>query len=166
MKIKLFAVLAAVLSLGVLMLGMPAQAMGRPGNTIFATAAAVNQANGEFDYLIKALELTGLGSAVDGRRQLTVFAPTDAAFETTLGLSDPSQLESLPVEELRSVLLYHVSPGYRTSTAVTRSKMINTLQGSSISVNGTVLNGSTNIVSPDVYASNGVIHVIDSVLLP
>jgi uncharacterized surface protein with fasciclin (FAS1) repeats len=168
MKIKIFAVLTAVLSLGVLMLGMPVQteAMGRQGNTIYATAAAVNQANGEFDYLIKALQLTGLGSAVDGRRQLTVFAPTDAAFEKTLGVTSPSDLESVPVATLRAILLYHVAPGYRTSTAVTRSTMINTLNGKSIMVNGTVLNGNTNIIGADVKASNGVIHIIDSVLLP
>lgn len=166
MRTKLFAVITAVLSIGVLVLGIPAQAMSMSSNTTLKTALAVNAQRGEFDYLIKAIQLTGLGSAVDGKRQLTVFAPTDAAFESTLGLTNPNQLSGVPVETLRSILLYHVAPGYRPASSVVESTRIRTLNGGFINVNGTVLNGSTNIVSTDIKTSNGVIHVIDSVLLP
>jgi uncharacterized surface protein with fasciclin (FAS1) repeats len=166
MKTKIFAAITALLSVGILVLGIPAQAMSMSSNTTLKTALAVNAQNGEFDYLIKAIQLTGLGSAVDGKRQLTVFAPTDAAFESTLGLTNPTQLSGVPVETLKSILLYHVAPGYRPASSVVESSRIRTLNGGFINVNGTVLNGGTNILSTDIKTSNGVIHVIDSVLLP
>jgi uncharacterized surface protein with fasciclin (FAS1) repeats len=166
MKTKLFVAITALLSIGILVLGMPAQAMSKSSNTTLKTALAVNAQNGEFDYLIQAIQLTGLSSAIDGKRQLTVFAPTDEAFENTLGLTNPNQLSGVPVETLRSILLYHVTPGYRPASSVVESTRIRTLSKGFIKVNGIVLNGSTNIVSTDIKTSNGVIHVIDSVLLP
>jgi uncharacterized surface protein with fasciclin (FAS1) repeats len=138
----------------------------RQGNSIAETALAVNADTGEFDYLIKALVLTDLVDFVDGNRQLTVFAPTDEAFEALDGVSTPDDLESIPVEDLEEILLYHVAPGRRNASAVTSSTRVNTLAKEFIMVDGTVLNDTTNIVLPNQFAANGVIHVIDEVLMP
>ena len=97
----------------------------------------------------------------------TVFAPTDAAFEaalSALGLTAEQLLAD--TETLTTILQYHVVAGIEGSAAVTAASSLTTLQGEAITVDGTVLNGSVNITGTDNWACNGVVHVVDAVLLP
>jgi uncharacterized surface protein with fasciclin (FAS1) repeats len=151
-------------------LGLGAQPVAaRQGATIVETAIAVNARTGEFDHLIAAVVRTGLVETLNGRRQLTVFAPTDAAFERLFATLGVSGIDQIPVDTLRAVLLYHVAPGNRDASSVLDSSRIRTLSKGFLvpSVHdGSAWINEARIVLPDVHASNGVIHVIDSVLLP
>jgi uncharacterized surface protein with fasciclin (FAS1) repeats len=142
-------------------------------NTIVDVALAANEETGEFSILIAALEAANPSviERLSSKKQSTVFAPTDAAFASLLAELGVTQEQLLADQALLTqVLLYHVAPGNRDSEDVLESKRIRTLQGGHISqANGvlTDLNGRTsNIIQTDIQASNGVIHVIDRVLLP
>lgn len=121
----------------------------------------------ELDTLVAAVTAAGLadGLADCSADPVTVFAPTEEAFAAvpedllTAALGDPDGL-------LTSVLTYHVVPGIQEASVVTAATSLTTAQGSDISVNGAVLNGSINIVGTDNFACNGVVHLIDGVLLP
>ena len=119
------------------------------------------------DTLVAAATAAGLaeGLADCNADPITVFAPTEEAFAAlpedllTAALGDPEGL-------LTDILTYHVVPGIQEASVVTASSSLTTAQGSDISVDGTVLNGTVNIVGADNFACNGVVHVIDSVLIP
>ena len=120
-----------------------------------------------FSTLVGAVTADGLAPTLAdcSAGPFTVFAPTNAAFAAVdadlLGaaLGDPSGL-------LTDVLTYHVVPGIREASDVVAQTSLTTLQGGAIAVNGAVLNGSVNITTTDIFACNGVIHVIDAVLVP
>ena len=140
-----------------------------PGSTIVETAIAVNAANGEFDHLIAAVVRAGLVDTLDGRRQFTVFAPTDAAFEELFDALGVAGVGDIPVGTLRAVLLYHVTPGERSSGDVLASSRIRTISRQFLHPSvrgGTPYIDDARIVAADIDVSNGVIHVIDAVLLP
>jgi len=116
---------------------------------------------------------------LSGKDQYTVFAPTDAAFMNLYSALDPNggidSVRDLPADLVLNVLLYHVAEGRRAANSVVpkvNSKYIETLLGQSFSVNAlgmiTAGNSTANIVfeSANISASNGIIHVIDAVLLP
>ena len=141
--------------------------------TIVDVAVSVNNASGEFSILIAALKSADpvVLETLAGKGQFTVFAPTDAAFgdlldelDVTLGdiVADPAALTD--------ILLYHVAHGARYAEDVVSSDQIRTVNKSFIYQDGGVLtdqNGRTaNIVAQDIPAVNGVIHVIDTVILP
>ena len=136
-------------------------------STIVGTAVVVNQQTGEFSTLIAAVSTAGLVPALDGKRQFTVFAPTDAAF-AKLGLNSTNIVE-LPKAALTDILLYHVAPGNRLAEDVVTAEQIRMLNGDftkiTVNTNGAFIDQS-KIVATDVKCSNGVIHVIDTVLLP
>ena len=123
---------------------------------------------GVFGTLLKAATAAGLVETLQSEGPFTVFAPTDEAFaalpEGTLKslLADP--------EALKKVLLYHVVEGKVTSDQVVGLTTATSVEGSPIAISvkdGTVyLNDSAKVVTADVMASNGVIHIIDAVLLP
>ncbi len=123
---------------------------------------------GSFKTLLTAVKAAGLVATLQGSGPFTVFAPTDAAFAAlpagTLDglLKDPAAL--------KKVLLYHVVSGSVTSDNVAGLTSATSVEGSPIAISvkdGTVyLNDSAKVVTPDVMASNGVIHVIDKVILP
>jgi uncharacterized surface protein with fasciclin (FAS1) repeats len=125
-------------------------------------------AAGQFTTLARALQAAGLVDALKGPGPFTVFAPTDAAFakvpEATLSalLADPARL--------RAVLTYHVAQGRVMAADVVRLQSATTLQGEAIRIaaaGGTVrLNSSSTVTRTDIVASNGVIHVLDTVLMP
>jgi uncharacterized surface protein with fasciclin (FAS1) repeats len=123
--------------------------------------------DGEFDVLQAAVIRAGLVDALNGKRQYTVFAPTDAAFVKTLGVVDEAEaiavVEALPVDALTDILLYHVTNGRRTSTSVLAAPTYYMLNGEYLS---RAELADAGIASTDTSASNGVVHVIDSVLLP
>jgi uncharacterized surface protein with fasciclin (FAS1) repeats len=128
-----------------------------------------------FSILTFALEATGLDEALDGKRQFTVFAPTNAAFVAAandLGLT-PAELIGLLVanpDYLKEVLLYHVAPGRRDATDVLDSDRIRTLQGGFLLQDGGTLTDQLSreveIVEVDIKADNGIIHVLNNVVLP
>ena len=130
-------------------------------------AIDVNAATGNFDTLIAAVVCTGLAEPLDARGQYTVFAPTDAAF-AELGLNADNVCD-LPEDALKNILTYHVTHGRRDAADVVSSDRIRMLNGdfTTITVNdqGAFINDA-QILLTDVFAANGVIHVIDGVLLP
>ena len=163
--------LALLAATGALVLGIGAQpvAARAPGSTIVETALAVNASTGEFDSLIAAVVRAGLADTLNGNRQFTVFAPTDAAFDKLFAALGVSGVDQIPVATLRAVLLYHVAPGERFSSDVVSSDRIRTASKGflfpSVHDGGAYINNA-RIVAADIDVSNGVIHVIDTVLLP
>lgn len=128
---------------------------------------------GSFDILIAALLNAdpAVIQTLDSRGQYTVFAPTDDAFVALLAELNVSANDLLSNQALlTTVLLYHVAPGNRDSGDVISSDRIRTLQGGFLFQDGGVLtdaNGRTsNIILTDFFADNGVVHVIDTVVLP
>ena len=135
--------------------------------TIYETARNADQ----FTILVAALEAAGLDETLDGNRQFTVFAPTDAAFEALPDGTLEALLEPENKEQLVDILLYHVTPGSRLSQSVVNARQLYMLNGHFASIQAgspvrPVMIEDANIVAVDIEASNGVIHVIDSVLLP
>ena len=122
-------------------------------------------AAGTFKTLAVALEAAGLVETLKGAGPFTVFAPTDAAFSKV----PQEQLEALLKDKakLTAVLTYHVVPGKVMSGDV-RDGMVKTVQGSSLNLStmGGVKVNQANVTAVDIVADNGVIHVIDSVVLP
>jgi uncharacterized surface protein with fasciclin (FAS1) repeats len=136
-------------------------------STIVETALAVNAETGEFSTLIAALAAADLVGALDGKGQYTVFAPTDAAF-AELGLN-AGNVGTLPTETLTDILLYHVTNGRRASQSVAGARQIHMLNGDFTRIStsaGSVYVNDAMVVAVDVSASNGIVHVIDSVLMP
>ena len=127
-------------------------------------------ANSNFSILVSAVVKAGLVETLSGDGPFTIFAPTDAAFEalfTSLGVSG---IEDIPAEDLVPILTYHVVSGNIRAADVT-SGLVETLNaGNSLEFdvsNSTVtINGDTHVIATDVQGVNGVIHVIDKVLLP
>jgi uncharacterized surface protein with fasciclin (FAS1) repeats len=147
-----------------------AQAAGQQTRSVVETALAVNAESGEFSTLIAALVATNLVGAVDDYEQVTVFAPTDAAF-AAIGLN-AGNVGDLDVGVLTDVLLYHLKEGRQFSRPVLNKKQIEmenggfTFPDASIPAIVDANGGVAPIVGADVPATNGVIHVIGSVLIP
>lgn len=129
---------------------------------IVATATAA----GSFKTLIAALNAAGLADTLKGSGPFTVFAPTDAAFAKLPPGTVEALLKDLP--KLKSILTYHVVAGQVFAQDVVKLTSAKTLQGQSLTINtqGGVQVDGARVVQADVLASNGVIHVIDSVVLP
>jgi len=123
--------------------------------------------NSSFSYLVEAVAKAGLVDALSAEGPFTVFAPTDAAFEqlfTDLGVAG---IEDIAAETLLPILQYHVVAGNVLSKDLTEGD-VETLNGSfKVSLAGPVtINGSSEVIATDVQGTNGVVHVIDQVLLP
>jgi uncharacterized surface protein with fasciclin (FAS1) repeats len=166
-----YAFLVAVLAFGAF--AAPAAYAAPKGPTIIDVAKAVNAETGEFSILIAAINAAdpAVAQTLSGNGQFTVFAPTDAAFLSLLEELNLTAGEVLGNQALvTQVLLYHVARGNRDSADILASSRIRTLEGGFLSQSSGVLtdaNGrNANIVYPDVKASNGVIHIIDRVVLP
>ncbi len=141
----------------------PADEPAAPGDIIDVAVAA-----GSFTQLADALTAAGLVDALKGEGPFTVFAPTDEAFEA-FEQDNPGVLESLSIEELTGILTYHVIPGAAVMSGdLQNGQLAETLAGPVVAVelsNGVRINGST-VTSADIEASNGVIHVIDRIIVP
>jgi uncharacterized surface protein with fasciclin (FAS1) repeats len=131
------------------------------------TIVEVAQDNAEFSTLVAAVTAAGLGEALSGEGPLTVFAPTNAAFEALpAGL-----LEKLLLPENKDVLVkiltYHVV-GAKVMAADVTAGDVTSLEGSTFAVttDGGVMVNAANVITTDIPASNGVIHVIDAVIVP
>ena len=168
----LYALLITVLAFGAFAAPMSAQAAPK-GNTIVDVALAANAQTGEFSILIAALQAAdpAVIQTLSGKGQFTVFAPTDAAFVALLGELNLTPAQLLSNKDLvTQVLLYHVARGNRDSAEVLASSRIRTLERGFLFQSGGVLTDAkgrtANIIATDIPASNGVIHVIDRVVLP
>jgi transforming growth factor-beta-induced protein len=145
---------------------------GDPSKNIVEIAKSA----GTFKTLIAAVEAAGLASALTGNDQLTVFAPTDAAFAKLPAGTAQALLKDIPT--LKSILLYHVSSSRQSSSRLQRATTVETLQGSPVVIvreqpgyftnsrSGKVTVNGVNIVAANIAAKNGMIHAIDEVLLP
>jgi transforming growth factor-beta-induced protein len=125
-------------------------------------------AAGQFTTLAKALQAAGLVDALKGPGPFTVFAPTDAAF-AKLPAGTLATLLKTPKGELTRILTYHVVPGTVMAADITNGMTAKTLEGSTLKFtikNGNVYVNGAQVTTADVPASNGVIHVIDGVLIP
>jgi len=121
---------------------------------------------GQFKTLVKAVQEAGLVDTLKGEGPFTVFAPTDDAFAKL----PAGTLEALlkDKQKLAAVLTYHVVPG-KVMAAQVKPGKVKTVQGQAIKVSthyGAVMVDNANVVMTDIVASNGVIHVIDAVILP
>jgi uncharacterized surface protein with fasciclin (FAS1) repeats len=125
-------------------------------------------AAGSFNTLAAALTQAGLVETLKGEGPFTVFAPTDAAFAALPAGTVEDLLKPENKDKLVAILTYHVVSGKVMSTDLTEGMMAPTVNGKEITITlegGPKVNGAV-ISGPDVAASNGVIHVIDSVILP
>lgn len=145
---------------------MPADTAATPtgGDTIVDVAAS----NGSFNTLVSAIQSAGLAETLSGEGPFTVFAPTDEAFDALPeGVLDKLLLPENQ-EVLTQILTYHVLPAEVPSSEISPG-MVATVEGEDVDIavdgSNVTVNGAT-VAMPDVMASNGVIHVIDSVLVP
>ena len=167
---KKFLALSAMLSLFTMVVVFPANARvagnSDESNDVVETAVAA----GQFKTLAAALEAAELIQALKGDGPFTVFAPTDEAFAKLPAGTVEALLKPENKEKLKAILLYHVVPGNVTADQVTKlnGRSVKTLQGSSIKVKTShgVQVDDAKVTQADIKASNGVIHVIDTVLMP
>jgi len=121
---------------------------------------------GTFQTLVKAVQAAGLVDTFSGPGPYTVFAPNDGAFAKLPAGTIEGLLKDIP--KLKDVLTYHVVAGRHMAAEVAKQSSLKTVQGQSIEVDATagVRVGGATVIQPDIEADNGVIHVIDRVLLP
>jgi uncharacterized surface protein with fasciclin (FAS1) repeats len=141
----------------------PAKTTAMGQKNIVQTAVAA----GQFKTLVSLVKQAGLVGALSGKGPLTVFAPTDAAFakvpKATLAALAKNKAE------LKAVLLYHVVKGDVTAAQASMRTSATTLEGASVPIRvsgATVYVGGAKVIKADVKASNGIIHVINKVLIP
>jgi uncharacterized surface protein with fasciclin (FAS1) repeats len=165
-RISILAVLALALAIGVASATAGRTTTAGPQMTrlnLVQTAVAAKQ----FKTLATLLKKSGLAGTLATKGPFTVFAPTDAAFarvpKATLAMLAKDKMK------LRAVLLYHVVKGKVTAAQAKKLHSAKTLEGKSVSIRvkgGKVVVGGATVIRADVMASNGVIHVINKVLIP
>jgi uncharacterized surface protein with fasciclin (FAS1) repeats len=157
-------VLAATLAAAsALFVSLPVRA-DAPGTIVDVAVSA-----GSFKTLVAAVKAAGLADTLSGKGPFTVFAPTDAAFAKLPAGTVDTLLKPENKEKLKAILLYHVVAGDVKSTDLKDGESVKTVGGKSITVhiaNGVVTINDATVVKADIPASNGTIHVIDTVLLP
>ena len=145
------------------------------------TIVAVAQGNPEFSTLVGAVTSAGLVETLNGAGPFTVFAPTNAAFEKIPAATRDTLMAPAAKEQFAGILTYHVVPGRMTAADLTKAiadnggtATLTTVNGGTLTarvVDGNVVltdgkGGTSTVTASDVDASNGVIHVIDTVLMP
>ncbi|MEG4213513.1 fasciclin domain-containing protein [Microcoleus sp. S13_B4] len=147
----------------------PAPTSASPASTSAAKdIVAIASGDAQFKTLTKALGAAGLVTTLQGKGPFTVFAPTDAAFAALPKGTVDDLLKPANKAKLTKILTYHVVPGSVLSTSL-KSGDVKSVEGSSLNVAvsaGKVTVSGANVVKADIKASNGVIHVIDKVLMP
>lgn len=158
-----------LLAIASLVLGSAAAHAGGPNAGAKQDIVDVAVKAGSFNTLAQALTAAGLVETLKGKGPFTVFAPTDEAFAKLPAGTLEKLLKSENREQLRAILTYHVVAGSVDAAQVVKLSSAQTVNGQSVPVkvmNETVTVGNAKVVKADVKASNGVIHVIDTVLLP
>ncbi len=126
-------------------------------------------AAGSFQTLAKALDAAGLVDTLKGKGSFTVFAPTDEAFAKLPAGTLEDLLKPENKDKLVAILTYHVVPEEIRASQVTKLKFAKTVNGQSLTITtegSALMVDNARVVKPDILCSNGVIHVIDSVMLP
>jgi uncharacterized surface protein with fasciclin (FAS1) repeats len=176
MKLSHIAVIAAlaVASLGVVACGSSdsettaSTAATTTATTSDETIAAVASGNADLSTLVAALTAADLVTTLEGTGPYTVFAPTDAAFSDIQSTVD-TLLEPDNKTDLQQVLTYHVVPGTYTAADLKDGQKLKTVEGQDLTVSvkdGVVKVNDATVEAADVNASNGVVHVINKVLVP
>ena len=135
-----------------------------PKNIVQIAATA-----GSFETLVTAVKAAGLAETLQGEGPFTVLAPTDEAFAKLPQGTLESLLKPENRDQLRAILTYHVVPGKLMAAEVVKRERAETVQGAEVRFStkyGKAMIDDAQIVQTDIVASNGVIHVIDSVILP
>jgi transforming growth factor-beta-induced protein len=132
------------------------------------TVVDIAVSNPDFSILVEAVSKAGLAEALSAQGPFTVFAPTNAAFEKLFGELGVNGIEDLTAEQLTPILTYHVVSGKVMSSDLTNTSVGTLNEGKSIKIDltdGVKINDS-KVVTADITGENGVIHVIDKVLIP
>ncbi len=162
---RLAAAMIAAAALAISLPASAADAMTKKPQDIVDTAVAA----GSFKTLAAALDAAGLVATLKGPGPFTVFAPTDAAFAKLPAGTLDNLLKPENKAQLASILTYHVVSGKVLAADVVKLKSAKTVQGQSVKIavtGGKVSVDGANVTATDIAASNGVIHVIDAVILP
>jgi uncharacterized surface protein with fasciclin (FAS1) repeats len=155
-----------ILRLPVLLAGVVALALVSKASAADLVDIAVA---GRFNTLVAAVKAAGLVEALKGPGPFTVFAPTDEAFAKLPQGTLENLLKPENKDALKKILTYHVVAGKVTAKDVVKLDSAKTLEGGSLTIHqggGGVMINNANVIKTDIAASNGVIHVIDTVLLP
>lgn len=158
----------AGLMIGVLVLTLGARDV-RADETSEKTIVEIAAGNDSFKTLVTAVKAAGLVETLSGKGPFTVFAPTDEAFKKVPENVLADLLKPENKDKLVAVLTYHVVPGKVMAADVVKLKSAKTVQGSEAKVtvkDGKVKIDDANVIKTDIVAKNGVIHVIDAVILP
>ncbi len=142
----------------------PALADGHGKKDIVDTAVSA----GNFETLVAAVQAAGLVDTLKGEGPFTVFAPTDDAFAALPDGTVENLLKPENKDQLTAILTYHVVPGKVMSGDLSNGMTAATVEGSDVTImtEGGVMVDGANVVTADIEASNGVIHVIDGVIMP
>lgn len=154
--------------LSLLALGFIAAPVLRAAEMKDKTVVEIAAANDSFKTLVTAVKAAGLAEALSGDGPFTIFAPTDEAFKKIPADTLASLLKPENKEKLASILKYHVVSGKVLAADVKPGKVA-TLQGSEIAIkaaDGKVMVNDATVTKTDIVGKNGVIHVIDTVLMP
>jgi len=157
--------IALALALSMLTLSLSASAGSMGKKDIVDTAVAA----GDFKTLAAALKAAGLVDTLKGPGPFTVFAPTDEAFAKLPAGTVDDLLKPENHEQLVKILTYHVVPGDVMAKDVVKLHEAKTVNGKDVKImveGGKVMVDNANVIKTDIKCSNGVIHVIDSVILP
>ena len=156
--------LTKFLGLAIMALAAGSAASAQEKNIVETAVAA-----GSFNTLVKAVQAADLAATLEGPGPFTVFAPTDQAFAKLPAGTLDSLLKPENKEKLRAILTYHVVPGELDASKVTRIKSATTVEGEKVKfsvMDGNVMINNAHVAQPDIRASNGIIYVIDTVILP
>ncbi len=163
--------LLAPLAAATILVAVPAASLSAQGYEMKSQPDIVDIAAsaGSFNTLVAAVKAAGLVETLKGTGPFTVFAPTDEAFAKLPAGTVDNLLKPENIDQLRAILTYHVVPGKVMASDVVKLKSAKTVEGQSVKImvmNGKVMVDNANVVKTDIAASNGVIHVIDAVILP
>jgi uncharacterized surface protein with fasciclin (FAS1) repeats len=164
-KEKVMSKITLALVVGTLTLGVSSAHAQQASKDIVDTAVAA----GSFKILAKALQAADLVDTLKGAGPFTVFAPTDEAFAKLPAETLNDLLKPENKAKLRRILTYHVVPGRVASSEVAKLRSTKAVSGDTIGIKAgaaTVIVDDARVVKTDVEASNGIIHVIDAVMLP
>ncbi len=147
---------------------MSTDTLAKPVATKTIVETAIN--NGSFNTLVAAVKAADLVATLSGTGPFTVLAPTDAAFAKLPAGTVESLVKPENKAKLASILTYHVVAGNVPAATVVTLKEASTVEGSKITIEvkdgSVILNGNTKVIITDVHCSNGIIHAIDTVLMP
>lgn len=154
---------------GVSATGATTRTTSTAATTASGTIVDIASESGDFGILLDALQQANLDAALSGSGPFTVFAPTDAAFESLLSNNNLTEDQLLQAKELADILQYHVLSGKLLAADLTDGSRATTLQGKPVTFevrDGSVFINGAELVTTDIQASNGVIHAINAVILP